>query len=386
MPHRTPEQTYIADLTRSWATGHAGPVRPPADLDPERFLGIIARQPAMQTLASCIATEALPDGERVRMAQALEVARRRSVMMLLELERILPALAEAGLRPVVLKGASLALTVYDRPENRWFVDLDLLVEPDRLDAAYDVLARLGYRFSESAAAGELYDRYHFHRILMSNQGVCVEVHWALTLPASVYRHDVDATRRAAVEIPLGEASFLAPGAVDQILHGVLQSIADGFSDLRRPLDLHLLDARLDDGERELLCARAGAANLAAGLWLQYHLREELLGAPMPEFVSLFCLPEGGLARVVSRLDVAGGCVVQRAHHDRGYGNLLHWLCVPRQLLPREVRRYIFPDMHGLVNAGMCRDGPVPAWKRWHLAVTRTLTTGRILGRWLRAAV
>jgi hypothetical protein len=51
-----------------------------------------------------------------------------------------------------------------------------------------------------------------------------------------------------------------------------------------------------------------------------------------------------------------------------------------------VRRYVFPGMEGLVNSGLCRHGPLPAWQRLRLAAKRSLVAGRLLTEWARAAV
>lgn len=381
-----PEAAYLADLARAWTAGEHRVVPSPATLDRQRFLGALARQRVAQILEPLLDPRVIDGADRTLLREGVDELRRRTVVLLLELERVLPALAERGCRPVVLKGASLALTVYPRPDDRWFVDLDLLIEPEQLPLVYAALQDLGYQFAETAAAGHMYEQYHFHRIMVSDRGVCVEAHWALTLPSSVYEYDLDALRRSAVEIPLGPASFLAPSTVDQILHGVLQSIADGFNDLRRILDLHLLDARLLDDERELLCARAQHANLVAGLWLQYHLREQILGVPKPAFMQFFCQPDPSLVRTVDRLRVTESCLLRRAGSDHGYAHLLHWLCVPKHLRRREVRRFIMPGMEGLVNAGLCRQGPLPAWRRWRITAARTLTAGRLLTEWARATV
>lgn len=386
MRHLAPEAAYLADLTRAWVAGERRVVRAPLRLDQGRFLRALNRQHVAQVLGPYLDPEMIGDDAQERLQAGMQQARWRTVTLLLELERVLPALAEQGCRPVVLKGGSLALTVYPRPEDRWFADLDLLIEPHQLPIVYSVLGDLGYRFAETAATGRMYEQYHFHRILVSGHGVCLEAHWALTLPSSVYGHDLDALRRSAVEIPLGAASFLAPGTVDQILHGVLQSIADGFNDLRRLLDLHLLDARLLDDEREALCARAQHGNLITGLWLQYYLREQILGVPRPPFLQFFCQPDPSLIRTVDRLNVAEACLLRRSGADHGYAHLLHWLCVPRHQRTSEVRRYIVPDMEALVSAGLCRRGQVPTWQRWRLAATRTLTAGRLLSEWARATV
>ena len=279
-----PETEYLCDLARAWARGVHGTVPPVGDLDQDRFVRLLARQPAMQALVGYLERSVLPEKERTQLDRAVEISRRRTTMMLLELERVLPALAAVDCRPVVLKGASLALTVYDAPEDRWFVDLDLLVQPRHLSAVYDALERLGYRFSESPQARVYYEKYHFHRILMSTQGVCIEVHWAVTMPQSVYAFDIEALCGAAREVTLGSATLLAPQAVDQILHGVLQSIPSGYNDLRRILDLHRLEAVINERERQMLCERAHSYNLSTGLWLQYRLRESILGYDIPPVV------------------------------------------------------------------------------------------------------
>lgn len=69
--------------------------------------------------------------------------------------------------------------------------------------------------------------------------------------------------------------------MDQVLHGFLQSIAGGFGDLRRILDLHRLEASLSNQEHDVLIRRTRAANLGTGLWLHSRLREKLLGATIP---------------------------------------------------------------------------------------------------------
>jgi hypothetical protein len=122
-------------------------VPPTGPLDAGRFLHLLASQPALQTVVGGAARSLLTADENRQLDHTLEVCRRRTTTMLLELERILTPLQAAGCRPVILKGASLALTAYDAPEDRWFVDLDLLVPPDEVQDAYAVLGRLGYGFT-----------------------------------------------------------------------------------------------------------------------------------------------------------------------------------------------------------------------------------------------
>jgi len=381
-----PETEYLLDLTRAWAAGVDGVVPPPADLDRDRFLRLLANQPAMQTLASRLDPAALPARERSRLDLAVEVSRRRTTVLLLELERILPALAEISCRPIVLKGASLALTVYDRPEDRWFVDLDLLVPPEQLASAIDVLGRLGYHSGGRQHDRLYYEKYHFHRILVSTQGVCIEVHWSLTMPRSVYSHDLVALWQSAVEIPLGEACFLAPSTVDQILHGVLQSIPAGFGDLRRILDLHLLERQMTDDTREVLWARAQLANLSTGLWLQYRLRELLLDAPIPAAIDRQCRPSASLVRIFEQLDLVNACLEQRAASVEGHARLMHWLCVPSRLRGREIRRFVVPSEELFLTAQLDSGRELGFGDSIRLVFKHWLLSARLLGRIARAAV
>lgn len=379
------ERGYLRDLVRAWAREENAVVPSPPDLDSDRFLCLLAVQPALPTFAHLVDPRALRPQEHAQQAKAVEIARRRTTVMMLELERVLPALAECGCRPVVLKGASLALMAYARPEDRWFIDLDILVERDELPGIYAALRRVGYRFHDTVHPARYYEDHHFHRILVSNQGVCIEVHWALTMPASAYTYDLDALRCDSIEIPLGTASFLAPSAVDQILHGVLQSIAGGFGDLRRVLDLHLLDARLDESERREVCERARSSNLLTGLWLQYRLRELILEQPIPPAIETLCRPAPRLVRLFDRLDVAGHCLDAYSRTIEGYDYMLHCLCLPPSLRTREIYRYLFPDEGGLLEAGLGRDGRTSIRRRARLHLSRLRATVRLLAWMARAS-
>ncbi len=376
-------QRGVRDLARAWARGPtaAGPL--PAGLDARRFLEDLATRPYLATLLPVIDADALPaDAAPVHGQLAHQVAR-RSGSMLLELERLLPELSAVGRPPVVLKGAALAVTAYDRPEDRWFLDIDLLVEPADVEPVCERLAAVGFAPVTGVAPPELYDRHHFHRIVSNPRGLCLEVHWALTLPRSVYTFDLAALRRDARPVALGTTSMLVPSTRDQILHGVLQSVAGGFADLRRILDLHRLDTRLAGDERREVCRLARAHALATGLWLQYRLRDVLLEAPMPAVVREECRPEPGLERTLERLDLPARCLGRRWPRDGDLDTLVHWLCTPRALCLREIAHFVMPDRAGLMPMAWSWDR-APLWRRALLAVQRVPPTLRLLGWWLAA--
>jgi hypothetical protein len=380
------ETEYLCDLARAWASGVRGVVPAPASLDAARFVRMFAGQQAMQTMAQHLDRTALPADQLAMLDRTVDIARRRTTMMLLELERLLHGLGAVGIRPVVLKGGSLAMTTYAVPQDRWFVDLDLLVRPEEQAAAYETLLGMGYRFAESDTAREYYRKYHFHRVLLSAQGVCVELHWAVTMPRSTYRYDLEAMRAGTSEVTLGEVALLAPHPVDQALHGVLQSIPCAYTDLRRILDLHLLDARLDDADRQHLCDRAHWSNLATGLWLQYRLREEILGAAMPSLVAHQCRPCPSLVRVFERLDLASGCLERDLEDVHALSRLVHWLCVPSSNRGRELRRFLLPSEEVRLQTELEWGRRVTLLNTPWLMAQRTLTTLRMAGRLARAVL
>jgi hypothetical protein len=377
---------YLGELARAWAAGATQPVPPPRDLDRELFLRDFTVAAAAPTLAPFVHRDALPEGDWDRCQRALHLARQRTTWLLLELERVMPALEEAGCRPIVLKGAPLALSVYPRPEDRWFIDLDLLLTRAELPSAYAALERLGYRFAETVLSERYYEDHHFHRILRSAQGVYLEAHWAVTLPASAYSFDLDALRRDAMRIPLGRVGILAPSYLDQVLHGVLQNIAGGFNDLRRILDLHLLDRHLSDLDRERLADRARAHNLATGVWLQYRLREVLIGAAIPAPIAEGCAPTPRVRLLLENLDVPGGCLTPRLQGHEGYDRLLHLLCVPAGCRAREVRRLLLPDAGALLELGLRPEDLRNPRHRLSFLVQRAHVAARMLGYFTRAGM
>lgn len=143
----------------------------------------------------------------------------RNAYLLAELQRVLSHLAHVGIPSIVLKGAALVDWVYDircRPMD----DLDLLVRPEDLPAAAQVLHELGYvKFPEMRSgfaqrfAGEL----AFRKPGLIR--VALDLHWSLINSAYFrYRVSLDWFWKTARPASFGQAPacILAPEA--QVLH------------------------------------------------------------------------------------------------------------------------------------------------------------------------
>ena len=156
------------------------------------------------------------------------------------------ALRVAGLRAVLLKGASFARWLYDDGSARPYNDVDLLVAPEQFDVASSVLASLGYvRRCPGAADGEQADHadnwdrpgsptIDLHRTLSAKLGVSPRRCW-----------DVVSNRTSPTVVGGSATEVLEPAAL--ALHVVLHAEEGKYKTLD---DLERALARLHRGDWE----------------------------------------------------------------------------------------------------------------------------------------
>ncbi len=154
----------------------------------------------------------------------------RNLRMMRLLERIAEKFNEADVPLLVLKGAALNLTVYDRPDARYMEDLDLLVRPQDVDRARVVLEELGGLRGESNVREDFFPRFHYETEYKFGAiyPVKVDLHvrpfrpfrYAATVPA-------DALWERAQRVPLGRASVLIPSAEDMLIHLAVHAAVHG---------------------------------------------------------------------------------------------------------------------------------------------------------------
>ena len=375
-----PESRYLQQLARAFVEGEDcdSDLAPAADdfLSWDKRLQLLLDHNVFGSLVPLISGRDFSDVQRTRLRESLDDFSRRNTLMLLELERILLRLEAAGCAPVVLKGAALASTVYESPGQRYFIDLDILVPRERIETACDVLLGGGYRLSHGPGEQAHYAAHHFHWILLNARGHCVEIHWALTLPDSIFDFDLDGLRERARTAPLGRGAMRVPSAQDQILHAVLQCIADGFSDLRRILDTALLLRRIDDPAA--LIDQARAQNMSCGLWILLKLTRDLTGVGIPGEALDRIAPGAGKRRVLEKMNLAEICLQRQAIETPWMIFLLHALSVPTpRLLMRELYRHVFPEEGALLEMGFAADRMPGWWRRKVVSFGRLRSLARI---------
>jgi hypothetical protein len=179
---------------------------------------------------------------------------------------LLDALARAGAATLVLKGAAFAHTLYETPQLRPRLDLDLLVRRESLDDAERALAEAGWMrpTERDAELGE--PQRHYVKQGSDGRPSHVDVHWKIAIPRafgeSLSFDDLDAR---AMPIPaLGHAARTLCRS-DALLVACMHRVAhhnDGI-DLLWLWDIHLLVEWLSPADRLDFAARAGRMGMSA---------------------------------------------------------------------------------------------------------------------------
>jgi Uncharacterised nucleotidyltransferase len=183
-----------------------------------------------------------------------------------ELKRLLRALAQGGVVPLLLKGAHLAYSHYPRPYLRPKPDTDLLVPPHSRDGVRRIVLDLGYKpwcaiTGELVVAQATFDRRWGGRLVHT-----VDVHWKIfnALPfADILTYDELAGR--AVAVPSLEASARGLCSVDALVLAAVHRIAHHFDadHLIWLYDIDLIARGLTHEEWREFAALARARKVAA---------------------------------------------------------------------------------------------------------------------------
>jgi hypothetical protein len=193
------------------------------------------------------------------------------------------ALSSADVEHLVLKGPHLAATVYDKPEDRPYSDLDILVRRGDLATTLIALKRAGFTLDAKLVDLPL-DALPYDTLMVSSHGWLVEVHVALA-PYALYRVDHEGLFDRAVPFRLGRATARGLCPEDLLCHLVIHAAKSHFRAIERKhiTDVERVVARLPlrwevaiERMRSAGCATAGFFMLSAAA----HLDD----APVPRWV------------------------------------------------------------------------------------------------------
>ncbi len=150
-----------------------------------------------------------------RAAAAFQRTRYRNALLFAEAATAIRALSDAGVDTCLLKGAALAVTVYDEPALRPMSDVDILVPPTELNLAVAALQGAGFQTSSPFGPAE---RAEAHAAGFTNLTYgSIDLHWRSLDVAASAAGDLGlwAASRPAV---LGGAATRVPAFTDLLLH------------------------------------------------------------------------------------------------------------------------------------------------------------------------
>ena len=200
-----------------------------------------------------------------------------------ELRTVLAALHESGVRPVLIKGAALAYTHYDRPELRPRIDVDLMIPVD----AREAVARTGGTRSSSleidgdVAIGQFHCAARPARIRPRPRRALARVERPRVADVLIYDE-----LRARPPLP---ALGPRPGsvAVHALLIACVHRIAhhNDTSNLLWLYDVHLIAHALTQKERDAFVALAVSRRMRAVCVRTLTLAQEAFGGIDREWIA-----------------------------------------------------------------------------------------------------
>lgn len=203
----------------------------------------------------------------------------RNLFLHTEQQRLLGALASAGVRALPLKGTWLAEAAYGDLALRTQADIDLYVSPRQLPAALRLFESSRYQRAapaelepeQLAATGDEFTSECSFESASGGMPILVELHWRI-LPMS----EAELERTCATAAGIGLPTEL------NWLYLCLQNSADRWSNLKSLTDLAHWMAR-QPPDWEPLLAAAGRLGLRRVLWITLAALQTYFDIPAPNF-------------------------------------------------------------------------------------------------------
>ncbi len=207
----------------------------------------------------------------------------RALAMLAELVRVIDLFREAGIPVFTFKGPALAQQLYGGLARREYVDIDLLVPPDRAEAAKAALASLGYRNAQGDPAFVRTFLGAQRQVSLARPGLpsAFDLHWAFTgreLPFPLAPDEVW-SRLDTVGIGGRLVPTLVPEDLALLLAG--HGTKEAWHRLTWVCDFAWLVVRHPELDWTRLLARARRQHCGGALLLAVAVAHRLLGTTIP---------------------------------------------------------------------------------------------------------
>jgi hypothetical protein len=225
----------------------------------------------------------LPEPERATLEGEYMLAQARFIKKEAELLEVLEALDRIGIEPIVFKGIPQAVLMYRDPGIRVSKDIDILIDPSRVEEAKKVLLEKGYSIYSGLRSIQDYRDYHFHFIFTRGERMdsVVELHWSLLDPKKHREMDRDALERKTISITVGERNVRTLAVPHTLWYLCIHLSYKLFFDLRNLAELFQLTSTIDERQWNDLITWAENTGTTRELTVALHLCESLFGRVVP---------------------------------------------------------------------------------------------------------
>jgi Uncharacterised nucleotidyltransferase len=267
--------------------------------------------------------------------RAIDAGRRHGAFLQLVSLRVMAMLADAGIRSSVLKGPLMGEALYGDAGRRLSSDIDLLVAPEQLLAAVEVVRGLGYGPPTDYVQEDGLPLLHFVMVHERGELPPVELHWR------VHWYERSFARDRLLPPSVDPAGDWRPEPADELVALLLFYARDGFIDLRLATDLSgwwdLHGADLPPGAiDDLLCVYPALARIVPAA---VEAAERTVGLPTRQIM-------GSDPKLGLRQRMAARLANPNPHSSRSqlYADigLIDGLLMPPGGLGAFVRRHVLP--------------------------------------------
>jgi hypothetical protein len=317
-----------------------------------------------------------PEEFKAAVGEAIDATRRQDALLQLISARTMEALDDAGIRSAALKGPALGEALYGEAGRRLSSDIDLLVAPEQLDRAVEVVRGLGYARPVDHVDARGLPLLHFALVHERDELPPIELHWR------VHWYETNFARERLLPPSDKGAGDWRPAPADELAALLLFYARDGFTGLRQATDLgawwDAFGAELEPGAlaQSARAYPALAPALAAALTVAKRTVQFPAERALGEDIAL-----GTRGRIAASL--ANARPYDSEAQLFAEIGLIDGLLTPRQGLPAFFRRQVAPPTEVIrEHAEKAHRGRVTSTVGYSLRVLGryTLAIARLLGQ------
>ena len=244
--------------------------------------------PLVYRYLSTLAYPAVPNEVMSTLCQINKDNKCKTLQMIAEFIKILRALEQSGIRVIVIKGFPLAYQLYGDITLRTSRDIDILVNPEEIYKAREIIEKHGYIWDHALASAT---NSRFNKWMEIEKHIeywhpgletCIELHWRLDILGMDLPHSLIEDSKESLQL-LGQ-SIQVLGKEESLMYLTIHGAAHAWFRVKWLLDIDII-IRKGDFSWGKLFQMAHSLGAKAVLHQVMILLRELLDTPLPKFLT-----------------------------------------------------------------------------------------------------